>query len=197
MNTDRNLTQTVAILALITGSLLLIPLIAMQFTDEVVWTLSDFIFAGTLIFGTGLTYKLLTKKTGDVIYRLAVGSALGIGFLLIWVNLAVGIIGTENNPINLFYFGVLAVGLIGAFIVRFQPNGMAFTLLLTAFAHTLVTVYALLSGEQHALTGVHHSTTLRSVMQILGVNGFFITLWIISALLFKYSAQEKTKQDEA
>ncbi|MGK7368692.1 MAG: hypothetical protein ACNS64_00650, partial [Candidatus Halalkalibacterium sp. M3_1C_030] len=64
MNTDRNLTQTVAILALITGSLLLIPLIAMQFTDEVVWTLSDFIFAGTLIFGTGLTYKLLTKKTG-------------------------------------------------------------------------------------------------------------------------------------
>ncbi len=54
MNTDNSLTRSIANVALVTGALLLIPLIAMQFSEDVVWTLSDFILAGFMLFGTGI-----------------------------------------------------------------------------------------------------------------------------------------------
>lgn len=69
-----NTTYKAAIrIALATGFLLLLPLLAMQFTNEVVWDLADFIVAGVLLFGTGLTYKLAAIKVGNIVYRSAVG----------------------------------------------------------------------------------------------------------------------------
>lgn len=188
MKTDRNFYRSIAYLALATGVLLMIPLIAMQFTDEVVWTASDFIFMGSLLFGTGVTYKLITKKSGELVYRVAVGFALFTGFFLIWVNLAVGIIGSENNPINLFYFAVIFVGIIGAFIARFRPQGMSLTLFSMAITQALIAVVALFTGMAEAPGS--------SVVEILAVNGFFITLFVAAALLFGYAAQEKPPVNE-
>ena len=74
--------------------LLLIPLIAMQFTDEVNWNLFDFIIAGTLLIGTGLIIQLVFWKTKKIKYRIIIVAALLIVFLLIWAELAVGIFGT-------------------------------------------------------------------------------------------------------
>ena len=74
--------------------LLLIPLIAMQFTDEVNWNLFDFIIAGTLLIGTGLMLELVLRKTKKIKYRIIIVTALLIVFLLIWAELAVGIFGT-------------------------------------------------------------------------------------------------------
>ncbi len=188
MNTDRKIYKPAAGLALATGLLLLIPLIAMQFSDEVVWTLSDFIFAGTLIFGTGFAYILVTRvlapRMGDnIVYRVAIGFALFTGLFLIWVNGAVGIIGSENNEINLLYFGVIAVGIIGALLARFKPTGMMFTLFTMAVAQALIAVVALFTG----MAEVPGS----SVYEILAVNGFFITLFVVAALLFRYAGQEQ------
>lgn len=59
--------------------------------------------------------------------------ALAAAFILIWVNLAVGIIGDEGNSANLMYVGVLAAGIIRAIITRGQPPGMARTLSVMAF----------------------------------------------------------------
>lgn len=101
----------------------------MQFTGEVNWTLSDFIIAGTFLFGAGLAYKLITRTSEDTAYRVAIGFALFTGLFLLWVNGAVGIIGSEKNPINILYFGVIAVGIVGALIARFQSKGMAYTML--------------------------------------------------------------------
>ena len=42
--------------------LLLIPLVAMQFTSEVNWTLSDFVVGGMLLFGTGIICELVIRK---------------------------------------------------------------------------------------------------------------------------------------
>jgi len=120
MKSEIKFYQSIAGLTLATGLLLLIPLVAMQFTEEVVWTLSDFVVAGTLLFGTGLTYKLITRKSGELAYRVVVGFALFTGLFLVWVNLAVGIIGSENNPVNLMYFGAFGVAIIGTFIARFE-----------------------------------------------------------------------------
>lgn len=74
--------------------LLLIPLIAMQFTDEVNWTLSDFVTAGVLLLSTGLLCELVWRKVRKMEHRIALCVALFAALLLIWAELAVGIFGT-------------------------------------------------------------------------------------------------------
>lgn len=168
-------------LAIATGIILLLPLIAMQFTDEVVWDLADFVVAGVLLFGTGLAYELMARKGGTVAYRAAVGIALATVFLLVWVNGAVGIIGSENNDANLMYFGVLAVGIIGAIITRLQPLGMARALFVTALAQALVPVIALTIWQPT-------SWGAAGVFGVFVLNAFFVMLLVGSALLFKRAA---------
>lgn len=74
--------------------LLLIPLIVMQFTNEVAWTLSDFIIMGILLLGTGFMCELAIRKVKTTEYRIAVCGAVLVAFLLVWAELAVGIFGT-------------------------------------------------------------------------------------------------------
>ena len=82
------------IIVLTSVIILLIPLIAMQFTDEVNWTLFDFIIAGALLLGTGLMCELAIRKINKIKYRIAICVALLVVLLLIWAELAVGIFGT-------------------------------------------------------------------------------------------------------
>ena len=128
-----------------TPLILLLHLLAMQVTDEVVWSAADFAFAGALLVGAGLTYELAARKAGNIAYRAAVGVAGAAALLLVWLSLGVGIIGRDGDPANLMYFGVLAVGIIGALIARFRPRGMARALFATALAR-LVSVFALTAG---------------------------------------------------
>jgi hypothetical protein len=163
--------------------LLLMPLVAMQFTDEVAWNAADFAFAGALIVGTGVAYELAARTTGNHAYRVAVGFALAATFLLVWLNAAVGIIGTEDNPANWMYGGVLAVGIVGAVMTRFAPRGMARALVATALAQALVAVIAVMAGLGHPTS---------PPLEILGVNAIFTALWLISAWLFRKAAREQT-----
>ncbi len=150
----------------------------MQFTDEVNWTMSDFVFAGALVLGTGITYELAVRKTGDTAYRAAVGVALAAAFLLTWANGAVGITDSDADGM---YFWVVALGIIGAFIAWFRPEGMARAMLATALAQALVAVIALIAGIVPAYN---------SVFEILGITGFFVALWVGSAWLFRKAARE-------
>lgn len=168
-------------IALMTAFILLLPLLAMQFTDEVAWDLADFAVAGTLLFGTGLTYELIARKAGNIAYRAAIGVAVTAALLLVWMNLAVGIIGNEENPANLMYFGVLAVGIIGALIARFRPHGMARALFAMALAQTLVAVIALIAGLGYPWSGP---------LELSVLNGFFVALFVGSAWLFRRAAKK-------
>ena len=170
--------------------ILLLPLVAMQFTDEVVWTVFDFVFAGALLLGTGMTYELAVRKTGDTAYRAAVGVALAAAFLLIWVNGAVGLIGAEDNPANLMYGGVLAIGFIGAFVARFRPRGMARAVFATALAQALVPVIALIIWNP-PMTSME---AFLGVASVFGLNGFFVALWIGSAWLFREAARGEAER---
>lgn len=163
--------------ALATAFALLLPLLAMQFSDEVVWDVTDFAVAGFLLFGAGLTYELIARKGGNFAYRAAVGVAVAAALLLVWMNLAVGIIGNEENPANLMYIGVLAVGIIGTLVARFQPHGMARALFATALAQILVAVIALVIG-----LGSSGPIWPRDV---LIATGLFAALWVGSSLLFR------------
>ena len=155
----------------------------MQFTDEVAWGVFDFAVAGVLLGGTGLIHQLAARKAGNTAYRAAVGVALAAAFILVWLMGAVGIIGVEGDPADLMYLGVLAVGIIGAVIARFQPEGMARALLAMALAQALVAAIALIAGK--------HEAPISSVSEIVGLNGFFVALFIGSAWLFRHAARKQ------
>ena len=156
--------------------LMLLPLLAMRFTDEVAWDLADFAVFGAMLVGACGTYELASSATSNAAYRAAVGVALGAAFLLVWMNLAVGIIGNEGHPANLMYGGVLAVGIIGAIITRFQPRGLARALVATAHAQALVALVALIAGWGDTST-------------LLILTGVFVALWLTSAWLFGKAAR--------
>lgn len=182
MKTDNPAYRSAIGVALAAAFVLLLPLLAMQITGEVVWDLADFAVAWTLLVGAGLTYKLVARKMGNIAYRAAVGVAVATALLLVWVNLAVGLIGNEGNPANLMYGGVLAVGIIGALIARVQPQGMARALFATALAQALVAVIALIAGLGYPASGP---------LEIVILNGFFAALWVGSAWLFWNAAREQ------
>jgi hypothetical protein len=81
-------------LVLTVALLLLIPLVAMQFTEEVNWSLSDFVVMGVLLLGTGLMCELVMRTVNKIKYRIAICGALLTVLVLIWIELAVGIFGT-------------------------------------------------------------------------------------------------------
>lgn len=79
---------------LIDLALLMIPLIAMQFTDEVNWAIGDFIVMGLLLLVTGILVNLAWQNIRMSKYRIAICASIIILFLLTWAELAVGIFGT-------------------------------------------------------------------------------------------------------
>lgn len=74
--------------------LLLIPLIAMQFTSEVNWELNDFIIMGVLLLFTGLSCELILRKVKSIKIRILICGVILLAFLLVWAEMAVGIFGT-------------------------------------------------------------------------------------------------------
>lgn len=112
--------------------------------------------------------------------RSAAVVAVATSLILVWLSLGVGIIGQDGDPANLMYFGVLAVGIIGAIIARFRPNGMACALSAMALAQALVTAIALIGGLGLPWSGP---------AEILLLNGFFIAMFAGSAWLFRRAAR--------
>ncbi len=74
--------------------LLSIPLIAMQFTKEVKWTLSDFLIMGILLFATVFTIDFVLKKVKTFKSRLILVLGIIALLLIIWAEMAVGIFGS-------------------------------------------------------------------------------------------------------
>ena len=113
-------------------------------------------------------------------YRFAVGLALTAACLIVWFNSAAGLIGIEDDdPANLLYVGVLAIGLIGSLIARLQPRGLARALFATALAQTLVGAMAL------------KLPNTASSVQIIVLHGVFVALFAGAALLFRYAARKR------
>ena len=155
--------------------LLLLPLVAMQFTDEVHWTTADFVVFGAMLACAGGAFELAARMT--LIWPIAPLSAsrsrprsFSSG-----ANGAVGIIGSEDNPANLMFGGVLAVGLVGAVVARFRPQGMVRALVATALAQALVAVVAAVAGMGY----------------IFVATAFFGALWLGSAWLFRRAALQQ------
>jgi hypothetical protein len=100
--------------------------------------------------------------------------ALTATILLILVNGAVGMIGSEDNPFNLFFGGVIAVALVGALAARFRPKGMAGAMVAAAIVQVTVAIVGLSSDVRGGI-----------------LSAMFAGLWLLSAWLFRIAAREQ------
>jgi hypothetical protein len=74
-----------------TAVVLMIPLLAMQFTTEVNWSAFDFLIMGSLLLCGGLIFRLVYNSSLTIIYKVALFISLILGFIIIWAQLAVGL----------------------------------------------------------------------------------------------------------
>jgi len=158
--------------------LLMLPAMAMQFTSEVNWTGSDFIIAAVLFGSVGVAFELIVRASDSLAYRFGAGLAVIGAFLTIWVNGAVGMIGSENNPYNLVFGGVLLVALIGSVLARFRSAGMAWAM-------------AVAGAAQVGAGAIGATIDPHGAVFSVGFGG----LWLLSAALFWNSSREQTNKD--
>lgn len=120
-------------------------------------------------------------NSGQNAYRLGVVVALAVSFLQVWMNLAVGIVGSNDNPVNQGFFGVVVTAAACAFVARFQPDRMARAMLAVAGVQTLLAVAV--------ATAPSTASDPMGVAGVLILSGVFVALWLVSAALFHRSAR--------
>ena len=162
------------------ASLLLLPLVAMQFTAEVNWDETDFIVMGAMLASAGLGVEFLVRRSDSLFYTLGSGLAVLASFLLVWFNLAVGMIGSEDNDYNLLFGGVIAIAAMGAVLGRFRPDGMARAMTAAGLAQALIGAGGLFTDTRGGIYS----------MILAG-------LWLLAAALFRKAARKQARAGAA
>ena len=164
-------------------ALLALPFIAMQLNAEGVdWSAGDFVFMGLLLGTIGGLLELAVRMSPNRSYRGGAGLALLGTFLVIWVNLAVGIVGSENNPNNQLFFVALLMGIAGAIGGRGKADGMARSAITTAVA--IVMAFFI------AQAGVRDEPMVKPLVEGVGTS-IFVALFLGSGWLFRKAAREQ------
>lgn len=165
------------------AGLLLLPAIAMRFTAEVNWTAFDFVFAAGMFLAVLIPWEIAMRSSRDPARLAGVAGALGTAFVLIWASGAVGVIGSEDNPANLIFLGVVAVAAIGAIMARFRPDGVATALYATAALQLALGVAALILG-----LGADGGAW---PIDLIGASVVFTLGWAFSGALLQHSAARR------
>jgi len=166
--------KTMLRVALVALGLLMVPLVAAQVVKGWNWPWAAFVRVYVLFFGTGFAYALIARKMSAWAYKAAVGVALVTGFALGWSNMVH--VADSGNPANLVYYGVLALGGVGAWLSRLDARGLARTLFAMAATLALIAV-VLPSGAPPDLA-----------RNMAISHGVCVALFIASGLLFRHAS---------
>jgi uncharacterized membrane protein len=82
------------LIPLIAVSLLLIPFIGMQFSDEVNWSVFDFLIMGAMLLVAGIGIDRILQKQNKTAKRIIYIGCILFVFILLWAEMAVGLFGT-------------------------------------------------------------------------------------------------------
>lgn len=167
------------------AGLLLLPAVAMQFTREVDWTGSDFVAMGVMLAAACALHELAMWLSGNTVYRAAFAVAVVTGFLTVWVNLAVGMFGSEQNALNLMFAGVLLVAALGALLARFRARGMALAMVATSVAQLAAAGIGLVMGLSVGMDEAHGPGIGLEAF----LTGLFALPWLASAWLFRKASR--------
>lgn len=118
-------------------------------------------------------------------YRIATGIALAAGLVQIWMNLAVGIVGSEDNPQNQGFFLVVLAAAACAFTARFEAEGMVRAMLATAGVQAVL-------GLAVATAPITARVEPNGAAGVLALSALFTALWLASSWLFRSSARQRT-----
>jgi len=124
----------------------------------------------------------MPSRAGTTHYRLGLATAIFAGLFQVWMNLAVGIVGSEDNPVNQGFFMVVATAAACAFTARLKAEAMARAMLATAGVQALL----------GAVVATAPSTVIADAKGPLGVvvlSGGFVGLWLLAAFFFHRSAR--------
>ena len=160
------------LLALI-AALMVVPVIVLRAVEVYEWDPGNAVFLGILFLGIAVSLEVAARVPDRLAYGAGLGLAIFAGFAQIWVNLAVGIIGSEDNPINLIYLAVIVIAVFGAVIAGFRARHMVKAMAATALAQATTFFVALAAG--FGFTGP--------------ITIFFVSLWLISSWLFRRAAR--------
>ncbi|MBX3594960.1 hypothetical protein [Sphingomonas sp.] len=160
-----------------TAGLLLIPAVAMRFTVEVRWSAADFAVMALPLAGAMGGYELLIRSGADGLYRAGAAiTATGL-FLLVWIAMAVGIVGDAGNAANLMFALVVATIVGGAIALRGSMTGMTHTLIAAAGVQLTLGIVALAGGMGREGAGWPDD--------VIALTGMFTACWLIAALAFR------------
>ena len=151
------------------AALLLLPYVA-----NAPWTTSDYVVAGVLLGSVGLAFEVIVRRSRSLSYRLGAALAVVAAFLTVWANGAVGMIGSEENPYNLLFGGVLLLALVSAIVARFEAAGMVRAMAVTAAAQVAVSAFGF-------------PADVRGAIFSMGFGG----MWLLAAALFWNAAREQ------
>ena len=171
--------------ALIAALILVIPVLGNRFVEGWNWPPKAFVFFGVLIFGIGLTYKVITRNVDTIAYRTAIGLSLVTGFVLFFGNFVQAADDVYPVPAAMMYLIVPVLGITGAVLARFHSRGMARALFITAFAQAVVFTIALSRN-------LPASSWTAPVWRGFGGNALFLVLFVASAALFRIAAREES-----
>ena len=160
------------------AALLLLPFVAMRFTSEVDWTLGDFIFAGLMLAALCALVELAVRRSSKAVYRWAMALAALGGFAVIWVNLAVGIVASEDNGFNLVFMAIIVATVLASAAVRIRAGAMAKILPVTAVALLVALGVGQMLGSDELLDS--------RFAEWIGVTTF-AAMFALSAILFRHA----------
>lgn len=163
------------------ATLLLAPVIAMQFDTGVNWTPFDFAFASGMMLAVLLPWELAMRRSTDLARLAGTAIALGTGFIIVWASGAVGIVGSEDNAANLMFLGVIGVAVLGVVFTGFRAGGMALAMFAAAAAQAVVGAIALI--------GVMGAGDPNWPVDVIGATAVFTFAWLIAGGLFRLSAR--------
>ncbi len=155
-----------------------LPVVAMAVGAEgFLWTTGDFVFAALAIGTAAAVLDLGVRKASALPYAIASAIAVGICFLTLWINAAVGIVGSEDNDANAAFYGVvLFAGIVAAITVtvtRGRPIAMAKAMSACAIAQVSAGVLVAILG--------YFTPVFTPLMTML---------WLASAALFRKAGRE-------
>ena len=183
--------RRIALWGAIVLCVLALPFIATILSTEVNWDSTDFIVLSSILI-TGITlYEFSIRSSRSMVYRIAAGTGIMGAILLFWVNAAVGIIGSENQSVNLWFYMVYIVGFVGAWRSRLSPSGMSATLIVMSAVPLIVTTTTWIMVPEPSMSWSP------GVAGVYLMSLFFTSIFLGSGLLFRYASIQNSSKSHA
>ena len=168
----------------VAACVMLVPLSVQLTHGDFGWHLGDFVAVAIVLLSVCAIFDLAARASPNLPYLAGAGAGLAAGFGLFVVNGAVGLVGSEDEAHNVYFFVAIGIAIIGSFIAKGRAVPMSRTMLAAATSHIVVSAVLLIEAN-----GVSDGDPLA---EIIGLS-IFALVWLASATFFQISANYRLR----